>query len=247
MGGFGLALFVVAAGVALFFYGGTSQASDPMALPLVVVGGATVLAGLVLIVLAWRAWRRRLYAAAIAATDAVARWQIHQTDMDAFDAVDRARAGRLWSLANALKLADSVPPEGLPVVIGEKSILIGEDLYEHGMIHWGEPGEVSWHEGNPGFIEISCLLKTTKAPLIHVLRIPVPASARVEGARAFAHLHAQIGARERQNIYARFPDHFEAVAQVADTPHRLQARRKYVFAGLGLFFALLLAIIFFAR
>jgi hypothetical protein len=247
MGGIGLALFAIAAGVAVFFYGGTSQASDPMALPLVIAGGVMVLAGFVLLIFAWRLRRRRAYAEAIAATDAVARWQVYPSDLAAFDVVDEARAGRLWSLANALNFPSPVPDEGVPVIIGETSLLIGDKLYDHGMAWWGTPGEVSLHEGNPGFIEISCLLKTTKAPLIQVLRIPVPASARNEGAKAFAHLHAQVGAHARQDIHARFPDHFEAVAQVADTPHRLQRRRKYVFAALGLFFALLLAIIFFAR
>jgi hypothetical protein len=245
--GFGRALLVIAAGVASFLYGGTIQATDPLALPLVAAGGALVLAGLVLLVLAWRASGRRAYAEAAAATDAVARWQVYPSDMAAFGAVDEARSGRLWSLANALKLPSPVPPEGFPVVVGEKTLLIGEKYYDLGLAQFGVPGEVAWHEGNPGFIEVSLELETTKAPLIVILRIPVPASARQEAARAFAHFQSQIQPRDRERLHARFPDHFEAAAQAGDTPHRLQRRRPYVLAAIAVFCLAMLAIVFLPR
>jgi len=239
-----LSLLVIAAGIGLFLYGGTSDARSPLALPLVIAGGAVVLAGLVMMILVWRASRRRAYAEALDLPDAIARWQVYPSDMEAFRAVDAARAGRLWSLANSLTLPASVPPEGFPIVVGQQSLLVGSRLYDHGLKSFGTPGEISWHEGEPGFIEIACELATTNAPQIVVLRIPVPASARHDAAPAFAHLQGQVTAWARKQIHARFGNHFQAAGQTDDTPHRLQRRRKILFPVLGIFCLALLVIIF---
>jgi hypothetical protein len=155
--------------------------------------------------------------------------------MAAFRKIDQARTGRLWSLANSLKFPGQVPTEGFPVIIGEKSLLVGDRLYRHGLEQFGAAGNVLLQDGQPGFLEVSCYLETTKAPLIVVLRIPVPAAARQEAARAAAHLESQVTARDRDRLRSTFGDHFEAVGQQTDAPHRMQRRRKIVIPVLALF------------
>jgi len=247
MRGIGLSLLLMAAGIGLFLYGATLPGSDANAENLVIAGGALVLIGLVALVIAIRARRRQAYQEAVSDTDAIARWRVYPSDMEAFEAVDAARSGRLWSLKNSLNLPSQVPPEGFPVVIGETTLLVGDKFYDLGLAQFGKPGEVSWQEGHPGFIEVSCELETTKTPLIVVLRIPVPASARQEAARAFAHLQAQVKPHDRERLHARFGTHFEAASQSDDSPHRLQRRRPYVFGAVALFCLIMLAIIFLPR
>lgn len=237
-------LAALAAGAALALYGGSLQGNDPMAPRLFFAGVGIAITALLMMVVAWRASRRRSYTAAVQSTDAIARWQVYSSDMEAFRAVDDARSGRLWSLKNALNLPSDVPLEGFPVVVGEESLLVGDRLYDHGPKEFGTPGEVDLVEGSPGFLEISCLLKTTKAPLIQVLRIPVPAAARVAAAAAFAHLAAQVQPHDRDRIRATFGAHFEAAGQADDAPHRLQRRRKWLLPLIALFILAMAAFVF---
>lgn len=235
MRAFWIWLAVLAAGVAVFLYGGTMQMREPMAAPLVYAGIGLVLAALVMLWVTWRSSRRHAYAAAVASTDAIARWQVYPSDMAAFRQVDEARAGRLWSLKNALRFPAQVPSEGLPIVVGEKSLLIGDRLHQHGMAEFGAAGDVLLQEGHPGFLEISCYLETTtKTPLIVVLRLPVPASAAQEAARAAEHLQSQLKPRDRDRLRSTFGDHFEAAGQQTDAPHRMQRRRKVLIPVLAL-------------
>jgi hypothetical protein len=226
---------LLAAGIAMFLYGGTLDMRAPEAEPLVYSGIGLALVSLVVLLVAWRRSRRKAVTAAAQSTDAVARWQVYGTDMEAFRVVERAREGRLWSLKNLLKFPDPVPLEGFPIVIGEKSLLFGDKLYQYGLEELGDAGEVVLHEGNPGFLEISCYLKTTKAPLINVLRIPVPAAAREQAALALAHIESQIRPESRARLHATFGDHFEAAGQLTDAPHRMQRRRRIVLPLLALF------------
>jgi hypothetical protein len=240
-------LAVLAAGIAVFFYGGTMDMRSPMAEPLFYAGIFVALVALVMIIVTWRASRRRNYASALQSSDAVARWQVFPSDMEAFRLVDEARAGRLWSLKNFLKFPDPVPPEGFPIVIGETSLLFGDKFYQIGLKSFGDAGEVLLQEGQTAFLEISCYLTTTTAaaPQIIVLRIPVPAAAREEAVRAYAHLVSQVTPYYRAQLHSKFGHHFEAVAQETDAPHRLQRRRKILIPILAAFFLGLMAIIFF--
>jgi hypothetical protein len=238
-----LCLAGLAAGIGLFLYGGTMDARSSQAGPLVFAGIGAALISLAMLIVSWRSSRRRDYAAAVRSTDAVARWQVYPSDMEAFRRVDSARSGRLWSLKNLLKFPDSVPLEGFPIVVGEKSLLFGDKLYSYGLEEFGEAGEICLQ---PGFLEISCYLKTTKAPLINVLRIPVPAAAREQAERAFEHLQGQIKPQGRERLRRTFHDHFEAAEQSTDAPHRLQRRRKVVIPLLALFILALAAFLLYS-
>jgi hypothetical protein len=236
-----LCLIGLAAGVALFLYGGTMDARAPQAEPLVFTGIGVALLSLAMLAPTWRGARRRAYSAVVEATDAVARWQVYPSDMAAFRKLDAARAGRLWSLENLLKFPDPVPLEGFPIVIGETSLLFGDKLYPYGLEEFGEAGEVHLQAGRPGFLEISCYAKTTRSPLINVLRVPVPEAARAEAERAAEHLSKGVKAQSREQIRRAFHAHFEAAEQASDAPHRLQRRRKIVFPLVALFILALAA------
>jgi len=237
-------LAAITAGISVSLYGGSLQGDDPMAPILFVAGAGAALVALVMLVVSWRASRRQSYAAAVRSSDAVARWQVFPSDHEAFQAVDAARSGRLWSLKNALPLPARPPLEGYPVIVGDQSLLVGDRLHDRGPHEFGTPGEVVYQKGAPGFIEISCLLKTTKAPLIQVLRLPAPAAAQAEAERAYAHLAAQVRAEDRDRIRGTFQAHFEAADQRDDTPHRLQRRRKWLLPLLACFILAMAAFVF---
>jgi hypothetical protein len=230
-----IGLAFLAAGAAMFLYGGTMNMSAPEAEPLIYSGIGLVLISLIVLFVAWRRSRREAFSAAVDSADSVARWQVHATDMESFRAVERAREGRLWSLKNHLKFPNPVPLEGFPIVFGEKSLLLGDRLYQNGLKEFGDAGDVVLHDGQPGFLEISSYLETTKAPLIIILRIPVPAGAREQAIRALAHVEAQINPAHRTRLRRRFSDHFEAAGQATDAPHRMQRRRKIVLPLIALF------------
>lgn len=241
-----MGLAVLAVGIAAFLYGGTLDLREPMAEPLVYAGIGLIVAALAMLLVAWRGARRSAYAAAARSTDSVARWQIYPPDMAAFRQIDEARAGRLWSLKNSLKLPAQVPPEGFPVVVGEKSLLVGDKFFPYGLEEFGSAGEVLLQQGNPGFLEISFYLETTESPLIVVLRIPVPAAAGEAAARAAAHLESQVKPHDRERLLSTFCDNFEYVGQQTDAPHRMQRRRKVVLPLVALFIFALAAFLLYS-
>ena len=175
---------------------------------------------------------------------ALAKWQIFPADMEAFRIVDARRGGRLWSLKNSMKMPKNVALEGFPIVVERQSLVVGDRTYAHGLKEFGTAGEVALHEGEPGFIEISCILETGGKPVIVVLRLPVPASAREEAAKALVYFDSQIAPANRERIHRRFAAHFEAASAGTDEPHRLQQRRKWLIPALALFLIGLVVVIF---
>ena len=141
-----------------------------------------------------------------------------------------------------------MPQEGFPVRIGETALLIGERFYRYGFKEFGEAGDVTWHEGAPGFLEISCFIPMqTGVRNMMVLRIPVPAAAREQGAIAFRHIETQISPYERERLRRHFGTHFEAAEQATDEPHWQQRRRPWVLGAIALWCLAMLAIVFATR
>jgi hypothetical protein len=238
-------LALLVAGIGLSAYGGTLNARDPNAPRLFFAGVAVALVALVMLVVAWRSGRNARRRALTASPDAIARWQIYPSDMASFNTLDAERAGRLWSLKNALTFPRAIPPEGIPVVVGQSSLVIGDTLYETGIHYYGIPGDVRWFDGTPGFIEICLFLPGDKKRThISTLRIPVPAAARNDAAPAYAHLASLVRAEDQAHIHTYFAAHFEAAGQATDAPHRMQRRRRIVFPILGLFILAMLIIVF---
>ena len=73
----------------------------------------------------------------------------------------------------------------------------------------------------------------------------MPAAAREQAARAFAHLQSQIKPHDRERLRSTFGAHFEAAEQATDAPHRLQRRRKIVLPLIALLCLALGAFVFF--
>lgn len=224
----------------------TMPASDPLAMVFVVGGAGLVLFGLILVVALVRRHFRREYTAALDAADPIARWRVSQRDLDAFRRIDAGRRRRLWSLKNFLKLPADVAEGGLPIVIGERSLLVGQK-YTSEIETYGTLGEADWHEGDPGFIELGFMLKLSKGETILVLRLPVPDAAREEAAKGLAHLRSLIGPGDRERIHHQYREHFEAAMQSTDAAHPIQRRGRVVLAGVGAFCLVLLGIIFVPR
>ena len=223
-------LLVVAAGVVLM----------PMnATPYFGIGGVLVLIGLIWL-FGQRALRRmQTMPEGFGASDAVARWHVGRADWEAFTTIDRARSGRLWSLANELDLPGEIPPEGYDVVIAGNAAAVGPRYFHpiNAQLHW--LGDVRWYDGNPGFIELTRSLRLSTGQTVTVLRIPVPVAAQREAATAVAYLQTLVGEPAHGAIRRRYRAHFEAAEQTGDAPHRVQARRKPLVIGLGLFVAAL--------
>lgn len=239
-----LTFALLAGGIWMVVYGGTQlPAYSSFAAPLVFTGAALTLAGLVMAVLLLRDFFRRQDRALLDSPDAIARWQLSSDEVERFRKIDAARAGRLWSLKNRLKLPRNVPPEGITVVVLQKCVGVADRLYHFTMSPFKTLSEVTWNEGDPGFIELSCDLKLSRGSTVDVARIPVPVAARAKAAGAFAYLKAQIAPGRREEMYRKFGIHFEAALQPTDAPHRLAFVNKYVFVGIGAFFVIAFAVI----
>lgn len=230
-----IVLGLFAGGVAVSIYGGTLSGNDPLAPILFFAGAGVALVALVSLIPLWRRSRRRKYAIALNTADAIARWRVSPEDMARFRSIDAARRGRFRTLKNYLKLPRTVPPGGFPIVVGETFLLIADRLYDFGMKEFGTPGEVTWHEGDPGFIEISTELQLSKGSTVLTLRLPVPAGARDEAAKGFAHLGSQINPHDRTEIYRKFGGHFHAAMQPDDTPYRMPRKAKIRLLAVAVF------------
>jgi hypothetical protein len=201
-----------------------------------IIGGILVLAGLILVIVVFRDSFRREYQAALHSPDAIARWRVDQANLKAFRAIDAARNGRIWSLKNFLKLPRVVPPDGLPIVVGEHSLIAGRKWVREFTAFGTTLVDVTWHEGDPGFIELHSEIMMSNGTAITVMRIPVPTAARSEAAKAFSHLKAQIDPHYCDEIHWKFGAHFEAATQPTDAPHRLQSLNRYVLVAVIAFF-----------
>lgn len=198
------------------------------------------LAGLVSLLPLWLRRQDRKDALALQSGDAIARWHVSRQDMERFRAIDAARGGRLRSLKNRLKLPATVPPDGISVVVGDKSLAVGDRLWRFKTWQFNELGDVSWHEGNPGFIELSSELQLSKGSTVQAARVPAPDAARTEAARAFAHLSA-IAEPHRDEMHRKFGFHFHAAMQPTDAP--LRRVNRFVLAAVIAFFPTVFAIV----
>src|SRR5258705_946981 len=238
------AIAAIVFGASLLLYGAALDPSDPVTAVFWVVGLLLFVGGLVSVIPIWLGRSRRKDWLELQWSVVVACWQVSPDDVERFRAIDAARRTRLWSLKNRLKLPKVVPPEGIPVVVGETSLAVGDQLYEFGVSQFETLGEVSWREGNPGFIELSSELDLSKGSTVVAVRLPVPEAARSEAARAFAHLRSKIDPRNRAEIYGKFGTHFQAAMQATDTPHPMQRRGKRFLIGFAVVCPAVVGIIF---
>jgi len=213
-----VALMVGGAGLMLLgiIFSGSGGTFGPI---LLAPGLLLVVASLVSLLFLWIGRQDRKDALALQSADAIARWHVSQQEFERFRALDAARGGRLLSLKNRLKLPPTVPPEGISVVVGDKSLAVGDRLWRFKTWQFHELGDVSWYEGDPGFFELSSELQLAKGSTAQAVRVPVPVAARTEAAPAFAHLRA-IAEPHRDEMHRKFGFHFYAARQPTDAPLR---------------------------
>lgn len=238
------ALAAIFVGAVLFLYGSSLIPGETVTTILLVAGFLLFVGGLGSLIPLWWRGRHRKDVLALQSTEAIARWQVSPEDVERFRAIDAGRRARLWSLKNALKVPKDVPPEGILVVVGENALAVADAYYEFGVSQFERLGEVTWHEGSPGFIELSSELDLSKGSTIATVRLPVPDAARSEAAKAVAHLRSKIDPSNRDNIYGKFGYHFQAAMQPTDDPHPMKLKGKNFLIGFTVVCLAVLGLIF---
>ncbi|MEA3011526.1 MAG: hypothetical protein QOD42_71 [Sphingomonadales bacterium] len=202
-------LLVFFAGGYLIYLGVDAWGSNDMIWPLWVAAGLAVMTGAIVIN---RRMNRQICKDLLAGKDVIARWQLSPADFAAFQAVDRDRALDGKYFRNRLILPRRAPPEGVPIVIGKKSWLIGPRLYASGVAGVDLLANVAMIEGDPGYIEIALLSKIKGPDYLLVLhRLPVPIGARSAAGAAAAHLAAGVPPSNHALLWDYYPEYANGV------------------------------------
>lgn len=194
-------------GAALIFWGAVLWGYDPL-WPLWVVAGLAMIAAVIVSI---RRKGRQLRDDLFAGRDVIARWQLSQADLDAFHAVDRARAAAGRACRNFLHIPATAPPDGVPIILGKSDWLIGTRLYR------SVPGgtllcNVAMLDGDPGFIELATVERSSGAGhFILLSRLPVPAHARLAAQAAAAALAARVHPQNAARLQRSFPDYLRSL------------------------------------
>lgn len=164
--------------------------------------------GLVYLIMALFAIRGR--ALLLAGHRVIARWHVHAGEWGRFRALDDRRFAEDYrSLGNDLWIRRRTSRDGVPVVVGEKSCLV--DNSYHVLRPGGLPEllAVRWLEGPPTCLEFSLRYPRGRyaGSVLTTLRIPVPAGARADAGRVYAHFdrllrgRAAIALRSPRRVY----------------------------------------------
>lgn len=125
----------------------------------------------------------------------ISAWHVGAAEWDKFRAVDaeRARANPTF-LVNDLWIRQRTPPEGVDVIVGEKSLVVDGSYHVLRRNGLPELRDVRWldhadADGRPpDCIEFQLAYPKGKYGVQHkCLRVPVPESARVQGRQAYDH------------------------------------------------------------
>jgi hypothetical protein len=131
----------------------------------------------------------------------LARWRVDAALAEAFIARDDAFGPRL----NDLKLRRPVPADGVAVIIGERSLQLGDDFRFLGSELWG----VDVRPGPPSHLDFHMAFpRKTGAPVELSLRVPIALGHEAVAARVAAFHQAAVAAREaghRPSVVERHP------------------------------------------
>ena len=194
-------------GAAMIVWGATLRGYDPL-WPLWVVAGFAVIAAAIVSI---RRKGRQLREDLIAGKDVIARWQLSQADLTAFHAVDRERAAAGSAYRNILSIPKTAPPEGVPIILGQRDWLIGTRLY------YSLPGgtlkcSVVMLDGDPGYIEVATVERSSGAGwFMSLARLPVPMHARPVAQAAAAALAARVHPQNFERLQRSFPGYLRSL------------------------------------
>lgn len=131
----------------------------------------------------------------MAGFDRVTMWHVSALEWDGFRGADKARAASdARFLVNDLSIRQRTPPEGVDVIVGERSLVVDGSYHVLRRNGLPELRDVRWldHAGAdgrpPDCIEFQLAYPKGKYGVQHkCLRVPVPESARVQGRQAYDH------------------------------------------------------------
>jgi hypothetical protein len=126
----------------------------------------------------------------------LARWQVGAADWDKFRAADDDRAASNPTfLGNDLWIRKATPPEGVEVIVGEKSLIVDNSYHVLRMNGLPELRGIGWLDNSaapgrpPDCIEFLLAYPRGKYGGIQhtTLRVPVPEAAQVPARKAYLH------------------------------------------------------------
>ena len=183
-------LLALVAGVALIYWGAWREqriGEHWTAIGPVALGFTLAPFGFVFLIQALFAVRGR--ALLLAGHKVIARWHLDPAEWERFRKLDARRSGERFSLANDLWVRRATPPEGVDVIVGEKSILI--DRSYHSLRPGGLPElrEVRWLQAEPACLEFALRYPRGRygGTVTFTLRVPVPPASLGAARQVFDH------------------------------------------------------------
>lgn len=161
------------------------QAIGDLDLTVALFAGGFLTAAVSLALLVRELWRTRERSRLVSGQKALARWHVDAASWAAFRAFDKAQPCEWASLAH---LPDTIPAQGIEVIVGARAALIGE-LYclLHGemnvlrAIDWLTPAPPA-----PEFIEFRIVVHRYRmTPAHRSLRVPAPTATRPAALQAY--------------------------------------------------------------
>lgn len=125
----------------------------------------------------------------LAGRGVIACWHVDPAEWDRFREVDARRSAEHPSLVNDLMIRSKTPPEGVAVIVGEKSLLVDRSYHLLRPRGLPELRGVGWLEDEPACLEFALAYPKGRhgGLLLLTLRIPVPAGALGAAQRVVAH------------------------------------------------------------
>lgn len=187
------------------------QASPAITVP----GFIAILIGL------WLALRvfllSRLREALLRGEGARARWQVSPGEWEAWRPDDAARSASYYTLVNKLAPPGSPPPmEGVPIVFGDRAIVIGPSIVPLNVTGWGpfammQLCDVALIDGAVPSLEFTRFM-SGKQTRIEVVRVPVGAAGRAQAQKVVDLFMAAIPHNRLAKFRGQFALHFQAQA-----------------------------------
>lgn len=167
----------------------------------------------------------RLREALLRGEGARARWQVSSGEWEAWRPNDAARSDSYYTLVNKLAQSDTPPPmEGVPIVFGDRAIVIGPSIVPLNVSGWGpfammQLCDVALIDGAVPSLEFTRFM-TGKQSRIEVVRVPVGAAGRAQAQKVIDLYMTAIPHNRLAKFRGQFALHFQAQAGDAAGAHR---------------------------
>lgn len=159
----------------------------------------------------------RLREALMRGEGARARWQVSAGEWEAWRRQDAARSASYWTLVNRLAPRASPPPmEGVPIVFGDRAIVIGPSIVPLNVTGWGpfammQLCDVALIGGAVPSLEFTRFM-SGKQVRIEVVRVPVGAAGRAQAQKVVDLFMTAIPHNRLARFRGHFALHFQAQA-----------------------------------